>query len=153
MYNNNFWQPKNVASAFYFGIDFSLATNFFQNHLKFSLNAEYLYTKLLDKANRQTYVKKIMWTPDFTGSAQISVNFTKWNATFGASYTGKRYVSNMNISFLEPYVLLSLTAEFHPNKIIIFYFRGDNLLNTKYESIENYKMPGINATFGVKILF
>lgn len=151
--NNNLWQPKNVASAFYFGIDFSMAANFFQNHLKFSLNAEYLYTKLLDKANRQTYGKKIMWTPDFTGSAQISVNFTKWNATFGASYTGKRYVSNMNISYLKPYVLLSLTAEFHPNKIINFYLRGDNLLNTKYESIENYKMPGINATFGVKILF
>lgn len=151
--NNNLWQPKNVASAFYFGIDFSMAANFFQNHLKFSLNAEYLYTKLLDKANRQTYGKKIMWTPDFTGSAQISVNFTKWNATFGASYTGKRYISNLNINFLEPYVLLSLTAEFHPNKIINLYFRGDNLLNTKYESIENYKMPGINATFGVKILF
>lgn len=150
--NNNLWQPKNVASAFYFGIDFSLATNFFQNHLKFSLNAEYLYTKLLDKTNRQTYGKKIMWTPDFTCSTQISVNFTKWNATFGASYTGKRYISNLNISYLKPYVLLSLTAEFHPIQKINFYIRGDNLLNTKYESIENYKMPGINATFGVKIL-
>ena len=152
-YNNNFWQPQNVASAFYFGIDFSLAASLFQNHLNFSLNAEYLYTKLLDKTNRLTYGKKIMWTPDFTCSAQVSVNFTKWNAGFCATYTGKRYISNLNINFLEPYVLLSLTAEFHPNKIINFYFRGDNLLNTKYESIENYKMPGINATFGVKILF
>lgn len=151
--NKNLWQPKNVASAFYFGIDFSLATNFFQNHLKFSLNAEYLYTKLLDKANRQTYGKKIMWTPDFTGSAQISVNFTKWNATFGASYTGKRYVSNMNISYLKPYVLLSLAAEFRPFQKLNLYIRGDNLLNTKYESIENYKTPGINAAFGVKIIF
>ena len=152
-YNNNFWQPQNVASAFYFGIDFSLAASLFQNHLNFSLNAEYLYTKLLDKTNRLTYGKKIMWTPDFTCSAQVSVNFTKWNAGFCATYTGKRYISNLNISFLEPYVLLSLTAEFHPNKIINLYFRGDNLLNTKYESIENYKMPGINATLGVKIRF
>ena len=53
-YNNNFWQPQNVASAFYFGIDFSLAASLFQNHLNFSLNAEYLYTKLLDKTNRLT---------------------------------------------------------------------------------------------------
>lgn len=106
----------------------------------------------MDKTNRQTYGKRIMWTPDFTCSTQISVNFTKWNATFGASYTGKRYISNLNISYLKPYVLLSLTAEFHPIQKINFYIRGDNLLNTKYESIENYKMPGINATFGVKIL-
>lgn len=146
----NVWQPQNVASAFYFGIDFSVNVAFWENRVKINLNGEYLYTKLLNKANEYTYGKKIMWTPDFTAAASFMLNFDYWNFNFAVNYVGKRYVSNMNVDFLKPYVLLSCGGEFIPVKQIVLYVRVDNILNTKYESIENYKTPGISLTAGIK---
>lgn len=147
----NEWQPQNVASAFYFGMDFSLGLHLFQNHLKINVCGEYLYTRLLDKSNKYTYGKKIMWTPDFTATACVRVDYERWNCNVTANYVGKRYISNLNVGFLQPYVLVSAGAEVIPVKNLVFYIRGDNLLNAKYESIENYVTPGISLTLGVKI--
>ena len=147
----NEWQPQNVASAFYFGMDFSLGLHLFQNHLKINVCGEYLYTRLLDKSNKYTYGKKIMWTPDFTATACVRVDYERWNCNVTVNYVGKRYISNLNAGFLQPYVLVSAGAEIIPAKNLVFYIRGDNLLNAKYESIENYVTPGISLTLGVKI--
>ncbi len=151
--------PQNIASAFYLGVDVSFEQSFFNNRFFIKGNGEYLYTKLLDKS-KNTYGKQIMWTPDFVGSLSAGCNLPLgnsgkiWNFLIDGNYVGKRYKSNLNISFLEPYFLLNLSSEvlipagkwtFTP------YVRVDNVLNTLYESVTDYPMPGISGTTGVKI--
>ena len=72
------------------------------------------------------------------------------------------------LSYLKPYFLLnlSLQSEFKveikkynssnedtrfQELTILPYLRLDNLLNTSYESIEDYPMPGISLSLGCKI--
>lgn len=157
---NGIWGPQNIASAFYFGVDANFEKSFLQDRISIRGNGEYLYTRLLDKSNKTYYGNKIMWTPDFT--AAVTTNFKlpateKFPATqlaIETTYMGKRYVSNANISFLEPYLLINLSGEmeFKIKKAELKpYFRFDNLLNTSYQSVENYPMPGISLTLGIKL--
>ena len=146
------WSPENIASAFYFGIDFSFKKTFF-NIITLKGNIEYLYNKLLDKSNPLTYGKKIMWTPDFTGSLSISLNLEKLFISIESHYTGKKYTSNLNTSFSKPYFLINASAEFKYIKHFNPYIKIENILDTDYEAIPNYPMPGISLHFGIKTKF
>lgn len=161
-YNKIQWagnSPQNVASAFYLGADLSFEKHFLSKKITIRGKGEYLYTKLMDKS-KNTYGKKIMWTPDFTGSITINYNLPAKEKrpamSFSAegNYMGKRYTSNLNTSYLNPYFLLNLKSEIkisHKKWEISPYIRIDNLLNTSYVSVTSYPMPGINGTLGIKL--
>lgn len=154
---NGIWSVFNVASAFYLGIDFSLEKKFFGEKLTLSANAEYLYTKLLNKNNPVTYGKKIMWTPDLTGAFSIKYKGSSVLQIVEMNYVGKRYKSNNNTTFMKPYLLLnySLTymkgISFGKKTLLVPYLRADNMLNASYESTDGYPMPGISLTVGARL--
>lgn len=143
--------PQNVNSAFYFGINFNLQGSFFDGLLEFKASGEYLYNELLDKSNPLTYKKRIMWTPDFTASVQVSINLKSWDFTVSAQYTGKRYKSNLNVDFLEPYTLVNLCLNLKVSKTAVPYLKAENIFNSRYESIDGYPLPGVCLTAGCKI--
>ncbi len=146
------WTPKNISSAFYFGIDFSFKQTFFKI-LTIQGNLEYLYNELLDKSNKQTYKKRIMWTPDFISSLIISLNTKYFFFSVETNYIGKKYTENNNISFVEPYFLINTSAQLNTFKNIEPYLRINNLLNTDYEDVPNYPMPGFSLSIGIKTIF
>lgn len=147
---NNDWTPQNLASAFYFGVDLSSNISLFNDILCFEFQGEYLYTKLLDKSNEMTYGKKIMWTPDFTASLTATLTLDFLRLILTTNYTGKRYISNLNLSYLKPYTLLNISTEFTKTKYLTPYITINNVLNTRYQSIDNYPMPEISITLGIK---
>ena len=118
------------------------------------LTGEYLYNRLLNKDNKYTYGKRIMWTPDFVCSLTTTFNLELVKLCVSASYTGLRYTSNLNLYYLDPYVLLDVCLEaaeisgkFTP------YFKINNLLNWQYQAVEGYPMPGISITIGARFDF
>lgn len=148
--------PENVASAFYFGSDINIEKTLLQNKMNLIFNAEYLYTRLLDKSNKVIYGKKIMWTPDLIAS--LTLNYKPVESTvlsLDMNYTGKRYKSNVNTGYMKPYLLVNLSAQTSINTKknwkITPYLRGENLFNWTYVSVPDYPMPGISAAAGIKI--
>ncbi len=145
--------PQNVSSAFYFGLDKLYKKSFLEDRLLIQANAEYLYTALLNKKNPGTYKKKIMWTPDWTGSLTVTYKTDKYALNLNGSYVGKRYTSNANLYFMDPYFLLNASAQMNiqtENFIFTPYLKLSNILNTDYEAVENYPVPGISLTLGLK---
>ena len=147
------WSPQNVSSAFYLGADLNFKKSFLDEKIILSGSAEYLFTSLLNKNNNLTYGKKIMWTPDLTASLTAVFNLKYAVLTTNVNYTGKRYTSNMNLYYLEPYVLLNLSAECTKWQKVKPYLKMDNVLNWDYEAVEDYPMPGISLTLGCKVKF
>ena len=141
------YKATNVASAYYIGFNFD-STVEFAKYFSFNFKWEYLYNKLLKEGI--TYGKKIMWTPDNVGTARLNFKNKEWSAYISANYMGKRYTSNLNISYLKPYCLLDAGITFEPVKKIKIYVDLKNALNTQYECVPDYPMPGINLTLGVK---
>ena len=145
---------ENLASAFYLGVDFAFGAKFKDGLMTLDVNGEYLYNRLLDKENEYTYGKRIMWTPDFVCTTAFGLNFELAKITLSASYTGRRYTSNMNIYYLQPYVLVNLAAEAAPIRgKFVPYLKLDNLLNWQYQSVDSYSMPGISLTLGARYKF
>lgn len=144
--------PMNVASAFYLGANISVARTFF-NLITLRANAEYLYTRLLDKNNTLTYGKRIMYTPDLVWAVTAVLKSRYADFSVEANFTGKRYVSNLNVSYLEPYLLLNASAELSLWHYVRPYMRLDNILNADYESVPGYPMPGIALTAGARCVW
>lgn len=145
---------ENLSSAFYLGLDFSAGASFFNGLMTLDLSGEYLYNRLLDKSNQYTYGKRIMWTPDFTCSLTLGWNLEFAKIRLSAQYTGYRYTSNMNLYWLDPYLLINLSLEapqisgkFTP------FVKIDNLLNWQYQAVEGYPMPGASLTIGARYNF
>ena len=151
------WETRtteNLSSAFYLGVDFNFSADLFAGFWTLDLNGEYLYNSLLDKANQYTYGKRIMWTPDFVCNFTSTWNFELAKISLSATYTGRRYTDNMNLYYLEPYVLMNLAVETAPIKNRVTpYLKVDNLLNWQYQSVEGFSMPGISLTLGVRVRF
>lgn len=141
------WKPVNVASAFYLGCDVNAAVTLF-SCVTLKGSWEWLYNRLL--AEGITYGKMIMYTPDNVGSFSVTYDRNPVTVTVEADYVGKRYESNLNVSYLEPYVLLNATASIQAGKYFTPYVRMNNLLDTDYESVPDYPMPGISLEAGIK---
>ena len=145
---------ENLSSAFYLGLDFSAEAKLFSGFLILNLNGEYLYNRLLDKDNEYTYGKRIMWTPDFVCTLSGILNFEVASLSLNITYTGRRYTDNMNLYFLNPYLLVNLLVEGASIKNrFVPYLKIDNLLNWQYQSVEAYPMPGASLTVGARYNF
>ena len=146
---NNTWSPQNISSAFYLGFDLSFEKTLFK-FWTIRSNWEYLYNALLNQNDKNTYLKRIMWTPDLVFSVINSFNFKYGSVSIEVNYTGKKYISNLNISYVEPYCLVNLCGELDLWKHFQPYLRIDNLFNVDYEAIPDYPMPGISLIIGCK---
>ena len=140
----------NAKKAFYFGIDFSTESHLIDDLIILKASGEYLYNRLLDENDPLTYGKQIMWTPDITASGSIQLNLSIVDFSVSAKYVGKRYNSNLNTSYLEPYCLINAVANLKIWRHVTPYLKAENILNESYQSIENYSMPGASLTLGVK---
>ena len=145
------WQSANIASAFYAGIDFDAQQNFLNKSLTIKFDFEYLYNCLLDSTNSDTYGKRIMMTPDITSSLQCSYNIASFNIDLNLTYVGKRYKTNLNTAYLDPYLLVNTAVTWNATTHIAPYFRIDNLLNWYYYAYDSYPMPGISLTAGARL--
>ena len=94
-----------------------------------------------------------MWTPDFVGSLIVSLNAKYVFISVESNYVGKKYISNLNTSYTDPYFLLNSSMEFQFWEHIKPYIRIENILDADYEAVPDYPMPGISASAGIKCTF
>ncbi|MBP5284368.1 MAG: TonB-dependent receptor, partial [Treponema sp.] len=144
--------PRNLASAFYLGFDLRTELSFFDGHFKISANCECLYTELLDKSKPESYGNRIMWTPDWTAAASASLIAGDFDLRAEWNYMGRRYTDNTNVTYLEPYSLINFCVSYTGSAHFTPYLRADNILDTEYEAVPSYPMPGISLTLGLRII-
>ena len=142
------WSPENVSSAFYAGINLNIQKTLF-NTLTLKLNYEYLYNSLLEEGI--TYKKRIMYTPEHVCSFSVLYDSKLFNIYTDFNFVSKRYTSNLNNNYLEPYLLINLSAQWNQFNFIKPYIKLNNILNQDYEQTEDYPLPCISCELGIKI--
>jgi outer membrane cobalamin receptor len=145
---NGKWMPQNVASALFLGFDAKCSFSVF-SFLSVGAEYEYLYNRLL--ADGITHGKRIMYTPEHTGSLSALLSLRPATISVDAQYVGLQYLSNLNAGFLDPYLLVNGSVTFHPVKGLAPYVRVLNILNESYETSDGYPMPGISLEAGVRV--
>ena len=141
------WSPQNISSAFYSGININIEKNIIK-YLSLKINYEYLYNSLLEKG--LTYQKRIMYTPEHIFFTSISYDSPLFNIFADFNFVSKRYTSNLNINYLDPYYLLNVSLQWNQFNNIKPYLKINNILNQDYEQTEDYPLPGISLELGIK---
>ena len=92
----------------------------------------------------------------YSGSAVFSVEYKKFVLRAAYTYTGYRYLSTDNYSYLKPYSLVDLriARTFICKNIALNIFAEiNNLTNINYQSITQYGMPLRNYKAGLIIQY
>ena len=156
--SGNIWSAMNVKKVWSRGIETN--SNFYSERgdLKLHLNLKTSYNLStnvevlnddLSLINRQ-----LMYFPHYKAVFKASIGFRKINLSYYHNYTGYRFTSSDNTSFLPAFHLagLSLSGEFKikDQELQIFY-KLNNLYNSNYQLIINRPMPLINHEIGINL--
>ena len=111
----------------------------------FNFDANYSYQQALDVTpDSPNLGEQIMYTPLNSGSGSVSCQYKKLEGGYNLLYSGKRWTGqNINANLLPAYAEHSLFARITIQK---FWVMGEiiNLLDTQYQIIKDYPMPGRN---------
>jgi len=91
--------------------------------------------------------------PMHTIGAFLEVPWNSGSFIISAHFESLRYVDRANISILKPHFLLNMTFNQKLGKNISIFSALRNILNQSYESFDNYPMPGISLTLGLRTEF
>lgn len=144
------WKPENLGRANYFGGNISINTNIFswlEINAKYDLNLSFLLTDNLTMHDNI----RIMYTPVNIISCDAIIKYKNFKSIISYNFTGKRYISNLNITYLKPYSLFDFSFEYNLQSKFTFYFVLKNLLNEKYFEVEDYPMPNTSLKIGAKL--
>ncbi|MCL2244246.1 MAG: TonB-dependent receptor [Treponema sp.] len=156
--SGNIWRPENVGEAVFFGLEnrflseIPLSKGPF-NKITMSLTYQYILSYLLSYGYTFSSNKRIPYSPEHTinGSAEIA-----WNSgsfTVSGHYESLRYHNTANLTSLKPYFLLNAGVKQDFGEDFSFFGDLRNILNTSYESFNDYPMPGISLSLGLKANF
>lgn len=141
------WQPMNVSSAVIDGIE-SENKIFISDNLDLNINYTYLMAKD-DKTH-----KYLVYQP--RNKVDAAIKFHDHNGLvmeFKGQFTSQRFAdANNNTKVKDFFVFgLSVSKKFKPG--FTCFGSIDNLLNRKYQVINDYPMPGFSFTGGLKAEF
>ncbi|GHV86719.1 TonB-dependent receptor [Spirochaetia bacterium] len=156
------WKPQNVGEAIFFGTeakaggDIPLTKGPFKK-IGLSLSYQYLLSYLLSYRYTFDSDKRIPYMPMHSIGASVSLPWkvgakgNEGSLLISGHYEGLRYAETANITELDPHFLLNLTVNQHINKNISAFAVARNILNTSYESFNDYPMPGLTITIGMRV--
>ena len=142
------WSARNIGNTYSSGLECTVQDNISISNLH--VRAAYSYRKVVDNSvDSFTKGKQLPYTPSHQASCNMSYHLPSYFLGFLINYTGSRFSlpDNNRDSELQDFVLLSFFAEksislFNLNTMIRLDIR--NVLNTRYEMIDNYPLPGFS---------
>lgn len=121
-------------------------------NVHFHFNANYSYQQALDRTpDSPNPGEQIPYTPVNSGSGSVSCQHKKLEGGYNLLYAGKRWTGQNNYTnLLTPYAEHSLFCRITLQK---FRVMGEiiNLLDTQYQIIKDYPMPGRNYRITVSM--
>lgn len=156
----SFWIADNIKNVNSSGIESTLLIDYLVGDFSSQLLLSYTYNKATTISsynnNDDSSDKQLLYTPNNLANSSIRLSYRKIYATSSSSFTGIRYTSVDNESFLPAYFLSNISAGVKlkiKNGIVDFNMTVNNLLNSNYQTIAYYPQPGRAFIFKVLIKF
>lgn len=156
-----FWRPENVMQVWSRGVETraelkiplrrtTITASILTNHV--------VSTNQVPKVPNDASVdRQLIYVPMYAGHGRIAVLHGPFSLTFQLSYTGYRYTSTDNRSYLEPFTLGSAWASYtlKPWKrhTLALDAQANNLFDTVYQTIAYRPMPLRNYRVGLRWYF
>ena len=146
------WSPVNILQVWSRGVETSTGLIYKNKGFKTSLTVLSNYIMSTSQQNDPGIYRQMPYVPMYSGSAILGVAYNNWILRAAYTYTGYRYLSSDNYSYLTPYTLLDIRVArtFICKKMLVNVFAEiNNALNENYQSITQYGMPLRNYKAGL----
>ncbi|RPJ07587.1 MAG: TonB-dependent receptor [Spirochaetaceae bacterium] len=144
--------PYNMDSSFYSGIQAHIEWEF-ASELFLETDATFLYSFDLSDGNTLADDVRIALVPMWKASIALRWQTKTLTARLAASFTGDRYVDNTMADTLPMFFILDASLRYTAADWLSFFLAVDNLLDTSYELVKDYPMPGLTIKTGIEISF
>ena len=155
MYGMPYSSIRNIGKVDIKGCDANIKLTVPLNKSSYlNIRANYTFQLAQDRTvGSQNYGEQIPYTPFHSGSGSVSYQHKRLEGGYNVLYSGKRWDGqNNDTNLLKAYIEHSLFGKIKMKKIMLM---GEiiNLLDSQYEIVKNYPMPGRNyrITLGVEL--
>ncbi|HAM11525.1 MAG TPA: hypothetical protein DCP74_14955 [Bacteroidales bacterium] len=155
--NYAYWMAENVKSVNTSGLESELSFSYTHNKISSILNLSYTYTRATTKdseiTNDESIGKQLIYVPENQANAALRFNYSGFYSNWISSFTGRRYTTLDNTSYLPAYFINSLSVGYginHKDNLYNLSLTADNIFSTGYEAIAYYPQPG--RSFSLKLL-
>ncbi|MGQ9620717.1 MAG: TonB-dependent receptor plug domain-containing protein [Bacteroidales bacterium] len=143
---HGYWTPVNMGVVNVKGIEANFQLKYQAGIFKVGLSGHYSYTSsVYNSGSENINGNNLIYVPANKAGGVLRAEYSYFYTTVGLSYTGRRYVTVDNSSFLKGYFVTNPEAGINipckKNKIGL-KFRIENVFNSCYEVIAYYPMPG-----------
>ncbi len=155
-----YFSPKNIAEVYSRGTDTKTELTYTHQQFiaKLIVNTSYVLSTS-EKAiseNDNSVNRQLVYTPRYTGQATLLLNYKNLNVLFNQNYTGYRFTSTDNTSWLNPYYIANVKAAYHYSfkSVMIELFGSiNNLFNKNYMVVVSKPMPLRNYEAGITLQY
>jgi vitamin B12 transporter len=151
--------PMNIQQVWCRGTETSLMTNVHLNRWKLgiALNTGYVLSTVEKSsvAGTQSIGRQLIYTPRYTGNVRVSLGSVNTFIAVYGQYSGYRFTTADNSSWLDPYMLFSLRVNqkiVTPKIDFALFVSANNILNSDYMVVAGSPMPLRNFEGGVTLM-
>jgi iron complex outermembrane receptor protein len=156
--DKSYWEAQNIKAVTHSGMDVSLSLSKKINSWTYKFQSGYQFVSAINKdVEDESLNKQLIYTPKHLGNALARIDYNKGWLQANYTYTGKRYITTSNTSYLPAYDLINVSGgaeiKMKGTKGILFQLDVNNVLGKEYMSVAYRAMPGINFQLYVKYVF
>jgi iron complex outermembrane receptor protein len=152
----SFWSPKNIAEVYSRGTETKTELTYHKNQflVKLIINTSYVLStnQKATSENDNSIGRQLIYAPRYNGQASLLIKVKNINLLLNQNYTGYRFTSTDNTSWLMPYyttnIKIAYTYSFSSVNMELFG-SINNVFNKNYMIVSNRPMPLRNFEIGL----
>lgn len=156
-----YWSPENLMNVWSRGLEMRGGTGWRMRNtaVRLDLMTNYVVStnQTAKTRNDASVGKQLIYVPMYSGHGKLSLEHKRLRTTLGANYTGYRYTSTDNRTFLEPFTLVDASISYRINAgakcSASVMVQGFNLLDANYQVMLDRPMPLRNFQVGLSVQF
>lgn len=154
--NNANWTPRNIAEVYSRGTETKTELSYIKKDvlLKLILNTSYVLSTNQKRTseNDNAVGRQLIYTPRYNGQATLLIKYKNIDLLFNNNYTGYRFTSTDNTSWLNPYYISNIKCSYSYSFSSVnmsLFCSINNLFNKNYTVVQNMPMPLRNYEVGL----
>jgi iron complex outermembrane receptor protein len=126
--------------------------------IKIIVNTSYVLStnQKATSENDNSVGRQLIFTPRYNGQGTLTMGYKNINILFNNNYTGYRFTSTDNTSWVNPYYIANFRCSYNYSFSTInseLFFNINNLFNKNYVVIPNRPMPMRNYEIGISLKY
>ncbi|MBP8958996.1 MAG: TonB-dependent receptor [Bacteroidales bacterium] len=150
----NYWSPVNIQSVNINGVDADFTLKGNAGRLRYDFIEKLAFNASIYKSGSpEISGRQLIYVPRLQATGTAKIQYSLYYVTISSNITGRRFTTTDNSSYLDRYCLINAEAGMNILKGINrlnLKFRIENFMNTRYQLIEFYPMPGRTYLFSIE---